>query len=354
MRAVVYSESGGPGVLRMVERPVPEPGPGEVRIAIRVSGVNPTDWKARRGSGRGRLPFPELVPNQDGAGTVDAVGAGVDPSRVGERVWLWEAAWRRADGTAQEYVVLPERQAVPLPNSLSFDLGASLGIPALTAHRCLTVSELGPSRLAPGPLAPQTVLVAGGAGAVGHAAIQLARWAGARVITTVSSDEKAKLARAAGADDVVNYRSSDAADQIRGLVPDGVDVIVEVAPAANAGLDAAVLAANGTVAVYTSGGKAVDLPAGELMARNIRYQFVLVYTVPRAAKDQAVADVTAAAADGALPVGAEAGLPLHRFPLEQTAEAHAAVEGGAVGKVLIDVSTATATEGDRDAQSDRQ
>jgi NADPH:quinone reductase len=131
-------------------------------------------------------------------------------------------------------------------------------------------------------------------------------------------------------------------------------VIVEVAPAANVGLDAAVLAANGTVAVYTSGGKAVDLPAGELMARNIRYQFVLVYTVPRAAKDQAVADVTAAAADGALPVGAEAGLPLHRFPLEQTAEAHAAVEGGAVGKVLIDVSTATATEGDRDAQSDRQ
>jgi NADPH2:quinone reductase len=322
----------------VVERPVPEPGPGEVRVAVHVSGVNPTDWKARRGSGGdGQLPFPEVVPNQDGAGTVDAVGHGVDPSRVGERVWLWEAAWQRADGTAQEYVVLPERQAVRLHDGVSFDAGASLGIPALTAHRCLTVSELGPHRLAPGVLSGQTVLVAG-AGAVGHAAIQLARWGGARVITTVSSDEKAKLGHAAGANDVVNYRSSDAADQIRGLAPDGVDILVELAPAANAALDGAVLAANGTVAVYaTDGGNEVGLAVRDLMSRNIRYQFVLVYTVPRAAKDHAVADVAAAVADGALPVGADAGLPLHRFALEQTAEAHAAVEGGAVGKVLIDV-----------------
>jgi NADPH:quinone reductase len=338
MKAVVYSQAGGPDVLRMVERPVPEPGAGEVRVAVQVSGVNPTDWKARRRSGRdGKLPFPEVVPNQDGAGTVDAVGEGIDPARVGERVWLWEAAWRRPDGTAQEYVVLPERQVVPLPDEVSFDVGATLGIPALTAHRCLTVAELGPSRLAPGVLAGQTVLVAGGAGAVGHAAIQLARWGGARVIATVSSDEKARLAHAAGADLVVNYRSGDAVDQIRGLAPDGVDVVVELAPAANAVLDVAVLAANGTVAVYAEEGNALALPVRGLMSRNIRYQFVLVYTVPRAAKDQAVADVAAAAADGALPVGADAGLPLHRFPLEQAAEAHAAVEGGAVGKVLIDV-----------------
>jgi NADPH:quinone reductase len=322
----------------VVERAVPEPGPGEVRVAVHVSGVNPTDWKARRGSGGdGQLPFPEVVPNQDGAGTVDAVGDGVDPSRVEERVWLWEAAWQRADGTAQEYVVLPERQAVRLHDGVSFDAGASLGIPALTAHRCLTVSELGPHRLAPGVLSGQTVLVAG-AGAVGHAAIQLARWGGARVITTVSSDEKAKLGHAAGANDVVNYRSSDAADQIRGLAPEGVDILVELAPAANAALDHAVLAANGTVAVYaTDGGNEVGLAVRDLMSRNIRYQFVLVYTVPRAAKDHTVTDVAAAAADGALPVGADAGLPLHRFALEQTAEAHAAVEGGAVGKVLIDV-----------------
>jgi NADPH:quinone reductase len=338
MRAVVYSQTGGTDVLRLVERPVPEPGPGEVRVAVRVSGVNPTDWKARRASGGGQLAFPEVVPNQDGAGTVDAVGDGVDASRVGERVWLWEAAWQRADGTAQEYVVLPERQAVRLPDGASFDVGASLGIPALTAHRCLTVSELGPHRLAPGVLADRTVLVAGGAGAVGHAAIQLARWAEARVISTVSSDEKVRLASAAGADHVVNYRKSDASGEIGRLAPDGVDVVVEVAPAANRALDAAVLAANGTVAMYAGdGGDQFGLSVGELMSRNVRYQFVLVYTVDPAAKDQAVTDVTAAVADGALPVGEDAGLPLHRFPLEQSSEAHAAVEGSAVGKVLIDV-----------------
>jgi NADPH2:quinone reductase len=337
MRAVVYSEAGGPDVLRVVERPIPEPGPGEVRVAVRVSGVNPTDWKSRSGR-RGPLPFPELVPNQDGAGTIDAVGDGVDPSRVGERVWLWEAAWQRADGTAQEYVVLPERQAARLDERASFDVGASLGIPALTAHRCLTVSELGPRRLEPGALADRTVLAAGGAGAVGHAAIQLARWAGARVIGTVSGAEKAKLARAAGADHVVNYRDSDAVEQIRSVAPDGVDVVVEVAPAVNAALNVEVLAPNGTVAAYASqGGDDLELPIWEHMPRNLRYQFVFVYTIPSAAKDQPVADVSAAAADGALTVGEAAGLPLHRFPLERTADAHATVEAGAVGKVLIDV-----------------
>jgi NADPH2:quinone reductase len=340
VRAVVYSETGGPEVLSVVERPVPEPGPGEVRVAVRVSGVNPTDWKARRGSSSGgQLAFPEVVPNQDGSGTIDAVGDGVDVARVGERVWLWEAAWQRANGTAQQYVVLPEPQAVRLPDDLSFDGGASLGIPALTAHRCLTVSGQGPSRLVPGALAAQIVLIAGGAGAVGHAAIQLARWAGARVIATVSGDEKATLARAAGADHVVNYRSADVVDQIRRVATDGVDVIVELAPAANAALDAAVLAANGTVAVYaTDGGDELGVSVRDLMFRNIRYQFVLVYTVPSAAKGQAVADVSAAAADGALPVGADAGLPLHRFPLDQTGAAHTAVERSVIGKVLVDVS----------------
>jgi len=339
MRAVVYSQTGGPDVLRLAERPVPDPAAGEVCVRIAVSGVNPTDWKSRRGSAPGlSLPFPEVVPNQDGAGTIDAVGEGVDGSRVGERVWLWEAAWQRADGTAQEYVVLPERQAVSLPESASFDVGASLGIPALTAHRCLTVSELGPSRLSSGALAGRSVLVAGGAGAVGHAAIQLARWAGAQVIATVSSTEKEKLARAAGADEVVNYRGDDAADDIRRLASDGVDIVVEVAPGTNTPLDAAVLAPNGTVAVYAAErGVELELPVRELMTRNVRYAFVLVYTVHASAKDQGVTDVVAAVADGALPVGEDAGLPLHRFPLDKTADAHAAVEDGAVGKVLIDV-----------------
>jgi NADPH2:quinone reductase len=332
MRAVVYSEPGEPDVLRLVERPVPEPGPGEVRVAVAVSGVNPTDWKARRGE----LRFPEVVPNQDGAGTIVAVGDGVDMARVGQRVWLWEAAWERADGTAQEYVAVPERQAVRLDDGVSFDVGATLGIPALTAHRCLTVSELGPRSLGPGALEGRSVLVAGGAGAVGHAAIQLARWAGARVIATVSSREKATLAQAAGAGHVVDYRSVEAADEIRRIAPDGVDVVVEVAAGANAELDSAVLGPNGTVAAYADGGE-LSLTVSGLMGRNIRYQFVLVYTVPPSAKEQAVSDVSAAAADGALSVGESAGLPLHRFPLEQTADAHAAVERGAVGKVLIDL-----------------
>jgi NADPH2:quinone reductase len=338
MRAIVYSEAGGPEVLRLVDRPEPAPGPGEVLVRIAASGVNPTDWKARRAGGLGGGGVgPGVVPNQDGAGTIEAVGPGVDPGRVGERVWVWDAAWQRLDGTAQELIAIPSRQAVPLPPGASFDLGASLGIPARTAHRCLTVGEGTPSRLAPGVLAGRTVLVAGGAGAVGHAAIELARWAGATVITTVSSPDKGRLAEAAGADHVVNYREGDPAAAIRAAAPDGVDIIVEVAPATNAALDVAVLGALGVVAAYASGDEDVVLPVRPLMTLNARWQFVLVYTVPPEAKAAAVEAVSAAVADGALRVGEEAGLPLHRFPLERTADAHAAVESGAVGKVLIDV-----------------
>ena len=339
MRAIVYSEAGGPEVLRLVERSEPTPAPGEVRVRVHVSGVNPTDWKARtRGPSWAGAGAVDVVPNQDGAGVVDAVGEGVQETRVGERVWIWEAAWQRTGGTAQELVTLPPRQAVPLPDAASYELGASLGIPALTAHRCLTVGDGAPARLAPGTLAGKTVLVQGGAGAVGHAAIQLARWARARVIATVSSEEKASLARAAGAEHVVDYRAEGAGDAIRSHAPEGVDVVVEVAPGVNAALDAAVLAPNGTVAVYAVDGGG-DLPVSwALMQHNVAYCFVLVYTVPQHAKDEAVADVSAAVADGALPVGAEAGLPLHRFPLERTGDAHAAVEAGAVGKVLVDLA----------------
>jgi NADPH2:quinone reductase len=335
MRAIVYSRTGDPDVLHLTERPIPEPGPGEVRVRVRVSGVNPTDWKSRRAAS---LAFPEVVPNQDGAGTVDATGPGVSDSRVGERVWLWEAAWQRPDGTAQEYVVLPAHQAVPLPDQASFDLGASLGIPALTAHRCLTVAADGPHRLGPRALAGKVVLVAGGAGAVGNAAIQLARWSGATVITTVSSADKAKLAEAAGADHIVNYRTDNAAEAIRAVAPTGVDIVVEVAPTANAELNHAVLGVGGTVALYASDGTGtLEVPIWPLMRDNIGYQFVLVYTVPKEAKRQAIADVSAAVEAGALNVGEEHGLPLHRYPLDQTAAAHAAVESNTVGKVLIDL-----------------
>jgi NADPH2:quinone reductase len=326
-------------VLGLVERPDPSPAPGEVRVRIHVSGVNPTDWKARtRGPSWAGSDAVEVVPNQDGSGVIDAVGTGVSDERVGERVWVWEAAWQRTEGTAQELVTLPSRQAVTLPHDASFDLGATLGIPALTAHRCLTIGEGRPTRLAPGSLSGSNVLVAGGAGAVGHAAIQLARWAGARVVATVSSDDKARLAQAAGAEHVVNYRDEGAADEIRSHAPGGVDVVVEVAPGVNAALDAAVVAPNATVSVYALDGGG-NLPvAWPLLQHNVAYRFVLVYTVPQQAKDDAVADVSAAVAAGALPVGEEAGLPLHRFSLERAADAHAAVEAGAVGKVLIDLA----------------
>ncbi len=340
VRAVVYSRTGGPDVLRVVDRPDPEPQPGEVLVRVAVSGVNPTDWKNRAGKASGEPTlFPEVTPNQDGAGTIVAVGPGVDPARAGERVWLWEAAWERAGGTAQEMVAIPARQAVRLPDGASFDLGASLGIPAMTAHRALTVGAEGPDRLAPGALDGRTVLVAGGAGAVGHAAIELASWAGGTVVATVSSPEKAALATAAGADHVANYRAGDAAEAIRRVAPGGVDLVVEVAPATNAELDAAVLAPNGTVTCYASEEEPLAIPIRRAMRPNARYQFMLVYTMPDAAKLRAVDDVTAAVAAGALRVGEEAGLPLHRFPLERTADAHAAVEARVVGKVLIDVAT---------------
>jgi NADPH:quinone reductase len=331
MLAARYDTAGSQaGLIRTVEMERPEPAQGEVLVRVRVSGVNPTDYKSRRTGGLTTGGFGWIVPNQDGAGELEAVGPGVDPGRVGERVWLYECQWQRAMGSAAQWVAIGEHQAVPLPEHTSLDQGAGLGIPAMTAHRAL---------FADGPIDGATVLVQGGAGAVGHAAIQLARWGGARVIATVSGDEKAKLGRAAGADHVVNYRSADAVEQIRRDATDGVDVIVELAPSANAALDAEVLAANGTVAVYaTDGGNELELSVRDLMYRNVRYQFVLVYTVPREVKDQAVADVAAAVADGALPVGADAGLPLHRFPLDQTGAAHDAVERGAIGKVLVDVS----------------
>jgi len=339
MKAIVYTQTGDPSVLRIVERPVPQPGAGEVRVRVVVSGVNPTDWKSRRGQGVLSAEVSETIPNQDGAGVVDALGDGVTGFAVGDRVWLHLAAYQRPSGTAQEFTVLPLSRVAPLADAASFDVGASLGVPAMTAHRALTVAEDGPSRLHPGALAGRTVLVAGGAGAVGHAAIQLARWAGATVITTVSGAEKAALAEAAGAHHVVVYTEGDTAGAIRALAPAGVNLIVEVAPAVNAALDVAVAGPRASVAIYaTDGGGSVTLTAGPNMAANVRYQFVLLYTVGQPALDAARDDVSAAVADGVFAVGADAGLPLHRFTLEQTAQAHAAVEAGVVGKVLIDVA----------------
>lgn len=337
MKAIVYEETGPSSVLKLRDKPMADPGQGEVRVRLLVSGVNPTDWKSRSGSGSRRLDAPK-VPNQDGAGVIDAVGSGVDRFRVGDRVWLWDVAWGGNEGTAQEYVTVPAAKAVVLPDGESFDAGASLGIPALTAHRALTSMEGGPSRLAPGALAGRSILVTGGAGAVGHAAIQLARWAGATVITTVSGDHKAELARRAGAGTIINYRTDDVVSAVREASPDGVDTIVDVNAPANIEVDLEVLKPGGTVAVYAANpGESLTVPIREGMTKNVRLQFILTYTVTDEQKEHAVAAVSEALEAGALRVGEDHGLPLSRFPLEETAAAHDAVEQGVIGKVLVDV-----------------
>jgi NADPH:quinone reductase len=339
MRAVTYTRAGDTSVLELAERPMPEPGAGEIRIRVLVSGVNPTDWKSRSGATGGSVTEP-TVPNQDGAGVVDELGPGVDRFSVGDRVWVTLAAdGRPGSGTAQEYTVVPAERAFPLPAAADFDLGAGIGIPGVTAHRALTVAQGGPDRLQPGALEGRSILVAGGAGAVGNAAIQLARWAGATVIATVSGDEKARLAKAAGAHHIVNYRDADAAEQIRRVAADGVDLIVEVAAGTNAELDQAVLRPRGTISIYANdGGAPFSLDIRRNMGLNARYQFVLLYTVGWDRIAAAAAEINDAVEDGALRVGEQAGLPIHRFALEDTAGAHEAVESGATGKVLIAVA----------------
>jgi NADPH2:quinone reductase len=334
MRAVVYHETGPSSVLEYVERDRPEPGPGEVRVRLVRAGVNPTDWKFRAGMMAG---YDEVTPGQDGAGEIDGIGPGVEAFSVGDRVWLVLAQHGRAHGTAAEYTVQPVDRVARLPEDASYDLGASIGVPAVTAHRALTAAEGGPTRLGPGALAGRTVLVAGGAGAVGNAAIQLAHWSGATVITTVSREEKAALARAAGADHVVNYRESDAAKEILAIAPEGVDIAVEVAPAQNIGIDLDVVRIHGLVSIYANnGGDEMTMPLRAAFGKNLRFQFLILYTLGEPLLQAAIEDVNAAVASGALRVGAETGVPLHHYSLADTAAAHDAVEQGAIGKVLID------------------
>jgi len=262
------------------------------------------------------------VPGQDGAGDVDAVGEGVDPGRVGERVWVWFAAARgRRWGTAAQWTVVPSRQAVRLPDEVSYDVGAGLGIPAMTAWHCL---------FADGPLTGRAVLVAGGAGAVGNAAVALARRGGAQVIATASTPAKAALARAAGADVVVDYRAGDAAEQIRAAAPGGVARVVELALGANLTLDLAVVAPHAVVSTYAD--DQLSTSVRPLMVANLTLAFVLIYNVGDPELDAAVAGVSAALAAGELPA-----LPVTRFALADVAAAHDAVQAGTSGKVLIDL-----------------
>jgi NADPH2:quinone reductase len=323
VRAAFFESHGvASQVIRVGEVEDPQPGPGEVRVRVRYSGVNPTDWKSRSGATPGRIDGYQ-IPHHDGAGDIDLVGEGVDPSLVGQRVWVWMAAAGRRFGTAAEWTVVPRDQAVPLPDGVSYEMGASLGVPAMTAHRCL---------LADGEVDKKAVLVAGGAGAVGHFAIELAKHHGARVATTVSGPEKAELARKAGADLVVNYHREDALDQLRDFAFP-YDRIVEVNLAANLGLDLALAGSSTAIVVYAATGQDPVLPVRACMNTNSSMRFVLLYGVPRAALEEAAADITRALSAGAL-----SALPVLRFPLEDCARAQDAVEAGAVGKVLLEIA----------------
>lgn len=325
MQVAFYERTGAAAeVLHVAELPDPQPGPGEVRVRLRWSGVNPSDVKSRAGLRSKTLAFPRIVPHSDGMGVIDAVGEGVAEARIGERVWIWNAAWGRAFGSAAQYVVLPSRQAVLLPEGTSDEAGACLGIPALTALHAV---------LCGGGVQRQTVLVAGGAGAVGHYAVQFARLLGARsVITTVSSAAKAELARAAGADLVIDYRTENVAERVRAATQGrGVDRIVEVDVAANAVLDLDVIRPGGDCVVYGSGKGEFTLPFFPLISKNVTMRFFIVYNLDEADRERAVASLT-----GFLQRGVLQHLIAQRLPLAQIVQAHELVESGrAVGNVVI-------------------
>ena len=327
MKAAWY-EKKGPAreVLIVGERATPQPAAGEVRVRIHRSAVNPSDTKQRGGArGNVTMPFPFVVPHQDGAGVIDAVGTGVDARRIGERVWVYEATQGRFWGTAAQFSVVPAHKAVRLPDHIDFDAGACMGIPAMTAHRCV---------MADGPVAGKTVLVTGGAGAVGYYAVQIAKLEGARVIATVSREEQAARALEAGADAVINYRTEDVALRLAELTgaAAGVDRMVDVAFGANLATSVAVLKPNGVIASYASDAVPEPvLPFWPLLAKDITARFVLVYAMSREAHDEAANWITAALERRALKH------QFHRtFALDDIALAHEATESmKQVGKVLL-------------------
>lgn len=321
MKAAIYRKTGpAPDVLEVVDLPTPDPGPGEVRVAITASAINPTDWKQRAGI-TGRDPEDFQVPHHDGVGRIDAVGPQVTRRAVGQRVWLHLAGFGNPYGTAAQYAVVPADRVVGLSDDASDELGACLGVPALTAAHCLGGD--------PVALRGRTVLVAGGAGAVGHFAIELAKHAGARVVATVSSPAKAELARAAGADLVVDYTREDVVGRILQEVG-RVDLIVEVALAANIELDVAVAANGAEIAVYAVEPEAPRLPVAALATANVTMRFALLYTVAAEIRSRAIAWTVAAVEAGALTP-----LPTIDFTLDDVVAAQLAVEAGAVGKVLV-------------------
>lgn len=324
MRAAYYERNGtAREVLQIGEIQTPRAGAGEVRVKLATSGVNPSDVKSRQGSTR-KIAFPRVIPHSDGAGVIDDVGDGVAKSRIGERVWVWNGQWKRAFGTAAECIVVPTAQAVTLPDNASFEAGACLGIPAMTAIHAVILANA---------TKDTTLLVSGGAGAVSQYVIQFAKAKGANVITTASSPEKAKVAREAGADHTIDYKRENVGDRVMAITRNrGVDAAIEMDLTANAKLIPSVLRPKGSVIVYGTGPEAV-LPAAFCLVNSIRLQFFLVYELDTAERERAIATINDALKTGAL--HNRVAQPV--FSLADTVAAHEAVERGTIGNVIVKI-----------------
>jgi NADPH2:quinone reductase len=325
MRAAFY-EKMGPAreVLQIGEMPETAPVAGVVRVRVRASGVNPSDVKMRLGTGSAASPYPRIIPHSDGAGIIEAVGTGVSRDRIGEKVWLWNARWNRPFGTAAEYVTVPADQAVALPDGIDFEIGACLGIPALTAWQAVETD----GGIQPG----DWVLVSGGAGAVGHYAVQMARAKGARVITTVSSPGKALHAEHAGAEIAIDRKSTDVVAAIKRATGEkGVARVIEVDFAGNIGWLPQVVVDYGLVVVYGSSQREANVSFGASILGNIGYRFFIVYNQPPAMRQRAIDDLTRMLRNGALKHTIAA-----TYPLDDIADAHEAVESGSlIGNAVV-------------------
>ncbi len=324
MKAVWYERTGAAAqVLSVGEMPAPRAGPGEVRVRLHASGVNPSDCNRRAGRGY-TMEHPRVIPNSDGAGIVDEVGEGIDPGLLGRRVWLYNGQRGRAFGTAAQWIALDADLVCALPDAVGFEQGACLGIPCMTAWHCVFCD---------GPVAGRTVLVQGGAGAVGHAAVQLAAWGGARVVATASGEDRRRLAIEAGAHVVIDRRTEDVAARTLELTGGaGVDRIVDVDFGGNLDTSVRTLAPNGYLVGYASRGEpSPKLPFYELMRRNVTVRAVLLPGTP--------AESRRAAQQGLgrwLDTGRARILVSEVFDLEDTARAHAAVEAGTkLGTVVV-------------------
>jgi NADPH2:quinone reductase len=326
MRAAYYESNGAArAVLHLGDVPTPEPGPGEVRVKVQASGINPSDVKAREGRTR-KIAYPRVIPHSDGGGVIDAVGDGVNKARVGERVWIWNAQWKRALGTCAEYVVLPEVMATPLPANTSFEEGACLGIPAMTAYQAVASAEA---------WAGSTLLVSGGAGGVGHYVLQFAKARGAVCIATVSSEAKAKLAREAGADHTIDYKREDVGARVMDLTDNaGVDAVIEMDLSANAKLYPRLLRPRGTVVVYGMGSPEPQVPGQWMLVNAITLKFIYVYELTQEERAAAIRDINRMLEEKRLINNVA-----RTFPLSEIVAAHEAVEQGQIpGNVVVSIA----------------